>query len=115
MGINFRRKIVSVFIVYLQGMSHQLQINVICAFYNKFRNQFGNHFLNVLGLLLLDGFVNAMLCLWRFPPLCLHKEILNSPCLLILLIHTKHRNKKMNSWTDPTSSFHLSRTHPLGR
>ena len=34
-----------------------------------------------------------------------HKEILNSPCLLILLIHTKHKNKKINSWTDPSRHF----------
>ena len=43
------------------------------------------------------------------------KEILNFPCLLVLLIHTKHKKKKINSWIDPTSSFHLRRTHPLGR
>ena len=30
--------------VYLQGMSHQFQINVINAFYNKFWNQFGKLF-----------------------------------------------------------------------
>ena len=30
--------------VYLQGMSHQFQINVINAFYHKFWNQFGNLF-----------------------------------------------------------------------
>ena len=30
--------------VYLQGMSHQSQINVISAFYNKFWNQFDNFF-----------------------------------------------------------------------
>ena len=30
--------------VYLQGMSHQFQINVISAFYNKFWNQFGKLF-----------------------------------------------------------------------
>ena len=29
-------KIVSVYMVYLQGMSHQFEINVINAFYNKF-------------------------------------------------------------------------------
>ena len=65
--------------------------------------------------LMFDGILNAMLCLRRFSPLGSHKEILNSPCLLILLIHTKHKNKRMNSWTDPTSSLHLRRTHPLGR
>ena len=31
------------------------------------------------------------LCLRRFLPLGLHKGILNSPCLLILLIHAKHK------------------------
>ena len=31
------------------------------------------------------------------------------------LIHTKRKNNKMKSWTDPTSSFPLRRTHPLGR
>ena len=30
--------------VFLQGMSHQFQINVINAFYNKFWNQFGKLF-----------------------------------------------------------------------
>ena len=65
--------------------------------------------------LMFDDILNVMLYLRKFPPLVLHKEILNSPCLLILLIHIKQKNKKMNSWTDPTSSFHLRRTHPLGR
>ena len=54
-------------------------------------------------------------CLRSFSPLCLHKEILNSPCLLIILIHTKHKSNKMKSWTDPMSSFTLRGTHPLGR
>ena len=43
------------------------------------------------------------LCLRRVSPLGLHKGILNSLCFLILLIHTKHENNKMKSWTDPTS------------
>ena len=51
----------------------------------------------------------------RFPPLWLHKEILNSSCVLILLIHTKHKYKNIKSWTDPTSSFPWRRTYPLGR
>ena len=55
------------------------------------------------------------LCLRRFPLMRLHKPILNSPCLLILLIYTKRKNSKMKSWTDPTSSFPLRRTHPLDR
>ena len=56
------------------------------------------------------------LCLRRrFPPLGLHREILNSSCVLILLIHTKHKYKKMKSWTDPTYSFPSRRTHPLSR
>ena len=37
-------KIVSVYMVYLQGMSHQFEINVINAFYNKFWNQYGKFF-----------------------------------------------------------------------
>ena len=37
------------------------------------------------------------LCLMRrFPPLALHKRILNSPCLHILLIHTKHKTIRWN-------------------
>ena len=32
-----------------------------------------------------------------------------------LLIHIKHKSNKMKSWMDPTSSFPLRRTHPLGR
>ena len=36
--------IVSVCMVYLQGMYHEFQINVINAFYNKFWNQFGKLF-----------------------------------------------------------------------
>ena len=56
------------------------------------------------------------LCLRRnFPPLGLHKGILNSSYVLILLIHTKHKYKKMKSWIDSTSSFPWRRTHPLGR
>ena len=37
-------KIVSVYMVYLQGISHQFEIDVINAFYNKFWNQFGKFF-----------------------------------------------------------------------
>ena len=44
------------------------------------------------------------LSLRRFLSLGLHKRILN-PCLLILLIHTKHKYNKMETWTDPTFSF----------
>ena len=47
------------------------------------------------------------LCLRKFPPLGLHKRIMNFPCLLILLIHTKHKNNKMKSWTDATSWFRV--------
>ena len=47
------------------------------------------------------------LCLRRFPPLRLHKGILNSLCFLILLIHTKHKNIEVKYWTDPTYSFLL--------
>ena len=42
----------SVYMVYLQGMSHQFQINVINAFYNKFEITLVN-FLNVLVFFLL--------------------------------------------------------------
>ena len=46
------------------------------------------------------------LCLRRkIPPLGLHKGILNSSLLLILLIHTKHKHNKMKTWNDLTSSF----------
>ena len=54
-------------------------------------------------------------CLRRFTPLELHKGILNSFCLLILLIHTKHKHNKMQTWTDATFSFPSRRTHQLGR
>ena len=37
-------KIVSVCMVYFQGMYHQFEINVINAFYNKFWSQFGKFF-----------------------------------------------------------------------
>ena len=37
-------EIVSVYMVYLQGISHQFEIDVINAFYNKFWNQFGKFF-----------------------------------------------------------------------
>ena len=43
-------KIVSVYMVYLQGISHQFEISVINAFYNKFEICLVN-FLNVLGFL----------------------------------------------------------------
>ena len=45
-------KIVFVYTVYLQGMSHQYEINVINTFYNKFW-QILVTLLNVLGFLLL--------------------------------------------------------------
>ena len=44
-----------------------------------------------------------------FPSLGLHKGILDSLCLLILLIYTK-QNQKMKSWTDPESLFHFPET-----
>ena len=37
-------EIVSVYMVYLQGISHQFEISVINAFYNKFWNRFGKFF-----------------------------------------------------------------------
>ena len=46
------------------------------------------------------------LCLRRrFPPQGLHRGILNSSCVLILLIHTKHKYKEMKSWTNPRPHF----------
>ena len=49
--------------------------------------------------LMSDGILNVMLwysdSLRRFPPLGLHKGILNYPCHLILLIHTKDKDNKM--------------------
>ena len=46
------------------------------------------------------------LCLRRnFPPLALHRGILNFSCVLILLIDAKHKYKNMKSWTDLTSHF----------
>ena len=44
--------------------------------------------------LMFDGILNAMRCL-RLSSLGLHKEILSSPCLLILLIHTRDKDNKM--------------------
>ena len=41
----------------------------------------------------------------RFPPLGLHKGFLNSLCLLILLIHIKHKSNKMTFCTEPMLSF----------
>ena len=43
-------KIVSVYMVYLQGISHQFEMDVIDAFYNKFLKSEIN-FLNALGFL----------------------------------------------------------------
>ena len=40
---------------------------------------------------------------------------MNSSCVLILLIHTKHKYKNLKSWTDPAFSSPLRGTHPLGR
>ena len=41
----------------------------------------------------------------NFPPLGLYKGTLDSHCLLILLIYTKHNNNKMKSWAHPVYSF----------
>ena len=58
----------------------------------------------------------------NFSLLGLHKRTMNCPCLLILLIHKKHKNNKMKSWTHPASSISWvtpgmkkRRTHLLGR
>ena len=61
--------------------------------------------LMILKLMILWNFIwklNLLLLeegLRSFPPLGLHKEILDSPCLLILLIYTEHKRNKMKSWT----------------
>ena len=49
---------------------------------------------------MFDGILDAMPCLSRFPPLGLHKEIVNSPGFLILFIHTKHTHKKKDEHLD---------------
>ena len=46
-----------------------------------------------------------VLCLRRFQSLGFHKGILNSPWMLILLIHTKDKDNKMKILDWPTSSF----------
>ena len=45
----------------------------------------------------------------NFSPLGLHKRIFSSPCLLILLIYTKHKNSKIKSWTHSKYSFPLEK------
>ena len=47
----------------------------------------------------------CQICLRRFPPLGLHKGILNSSCLLILLIHTIHNTVRCNIGLTPRSCF----------
>ena len=59
--------------------------------------------------LMFDGFVNVTMCEEVSATGVLHKGITNSFCLLILLIHTKHKNNKMKSCTGPMSSFPLRR------
>ena len=51
---------------------------------------------------MFHGILNG-LCLRRFPPLGLHKRILNSLCLLILLIHSKHKTIRWNFGLSPSS------------
>ena len=41
------------------------------------------------------------ICLRRFPPMASNKRILNSPCLLILLIHIKHKTIRWNFGLTP--------------
>ena len=58
----------------------------------------------VLCCLYLFGFHSVpQLVNKSFPPLML--GTLDSSCLLILLIYTKHKDSKVKTWTDPTSSF----------
>ena len=53
-------EIVSVYMVYLQRMSHQFQINVISAFYSIFWLKISLvNFLNILGFLLLTSEKNG--------------------------------------------------------
>ena len=65
--------------------------------------------------MMFDEILNVTLSEEKVSTTRLHMGILNCSCVLILLIHTKHKYKKMKSWTDPISSFPLRRTHPLGR
>ena len=54
-------------------------------------------------LLMFYGVLNTTR---RFPPLGLHKRILNSPCLLILLIYTKHKTIRWNFGLTPRFYSH---------
>ena len=65
--------------------------------------------------LMFYGIINVTLLRRRLPPPGLHRGILNSSCILILPIDTKHKYKNMKSWTDATSSFSRKRTHTFGR
>ena len=67
------------------------------------------------GTLMFDRALIRLCLRKRFLPLGLHRGILNSSYILILLIHTKHKDNKMKSWTDLTSSFPWRRTNTLGR
>ena len=50
---------------------------------------------------MFDGILKATLSEKVPPPLGLHKRILNSPSLLILLIHTKHETIRRNFGLTP--------------
>ena len=65
--------------------------------------------------LMFDGILNVTLSEEKVSTTGVTQGNLNSSCILILFIHTKHRYKKMKSWTDPTSSSPWRRTHLLGR
>ena len=60
----------------------------------------------ILNVALRNNLVQLKGSLWKsLPPLGSHKGILDSPNLLILVIHTEHKNNKTKSSTDPTISF----------
>ena len=55
--------------------------------------------------MMFDEILNVTLSEEKVSTTRLHMGILNCSCVLILLIHTKHKYKKMKSWTDPTFSY----------
>ena len=63
---------------------------------------------------MFEGILNVTLS-EEVSTLWVTQENLELPLHPKFLIHTKHKNNKMKSWTDPTPSFPVKRTHPLGR
>ena len=66
--------------IFLQGMSHQFEVNVIIAFYNKFWNQFGKFFKHswffAFGIWKNEGFTFLI---------CYYFSVINIYCFLDLL------------------------------